>query len=406
VQASRRRTFLASLAGLLVGAGLLYAFWPQPVPVDLVVVTRGALTVTVDEEGETRVADVYVVSAPVAGRMLRIEGEVGDAVTAQETVVATLQEAEPAFLNTRDRRQAEAEVKVAAAAQALAQAQVERAEAELEFARSDLKRAQGLAPGETISERTLDRAKLDVKTGVAALASARAELQVRESELETARAALIEPGVDPTTGARAGCCVELRAPVSGRILRILDESEKVVEAGTPLLEIGDPDDLEVVVDLLSQDAVRVEPGALVLIEDWGGGGVLHGRVQRVEPYGFTKVSALGIEEQRVNVIIDFVDPAAARRALGHGYRVMARIVVWQGDDVVILPVGALFRRGDAWAVFVDEGGRAREREVVIGHRNSLHAEVVDGLQPGEAVVLHPSDRIAEDVRIVARGAPE
>jgi predicted ABC-type transport system involved in lysophospholipase L1 biosynthesis ATPase subunit len=238
------------------------------------------------------------------------------------------------------------------------------------------------------------------------VAIARAELQVRESELETARAALIEPGVDPMTGARAGCCVELRAPVSGRILRILDESEEVVLAGTPLLEIGDPDDLEVVVDLLSQDAVRVAPGALVLIEGWGGGALLNGRVQRVEPYEFTKVSALGIEEQRVNVIIDFVDPAAARRALGHGYRVMARIVVWQADDVVILPVGALFRRGDAWAVYVDEDGRARERAVAIGHRNSLYAEVLEGLEPGDAVVLHPGDRIAADVRIVARGAPD
>jgi HlyD family secretion protein len=404
VQASRRRALFAIAAGLAVAAGLVYAFWPQPLPVDLAVVARGPLRVSVDEEGETRVKDVYVVSAPVAGRLLRIDGEVGDEVVAGQTVVATLQEAEPEFLNLRARRQAEAEVKAAEAALTLAQAEVQSAEAELEFARSDLTRAQALAGRETIAARTLDRAELEVKTRTAALASARAELQVRQSELETARAALIEPGIDPITG--RGGFVELRAPVSGRILRIPDESERVVEAGTPLLEIGDPGHLEVVVDLLSQDAVRVEPDAPVMIEDWGGGNVLRGRVRRVEPYGFTKVSALGIEEQRVNVIVDFVDPAAARRSLGHGYRVMARIIVWQGDDVLTLPVGALFRQGGDWAVYVDEDGRATQRAVTIGHRNSLHAEVLDGLQPGETVVLHPSDRVGDGVRIVARGAPE
>jgi HlyD family secretion protein len=392
------------VVAVVVAAGLIYAFLPQPVPVDLAVLARGPLTVTVDEEGETRVEDVYVVSAPVAGRLLRIEGEVGDLVIAGETVVASLQEAQPAFLNLRARRQAEAEVRAAEAALTLAQAEVERAEAELEFARNDLARSEALARRETISERTLDRSRLDVKTGSAALARARAELRVSESQLETARAALIEPGIDPVTGEREGCCVTLRAPVSGRILRILDESERVVEAGTPLLEIGDPYELEVVVDVLSQDAVRVEPGAEVLIEDWGGGDALRGRVSRVEPYGFTKVSALGIEEQRVNVIVAFADPAAARRALGHGYRVMARIIVWQDDDVLVLPIGALFRRGDTWAVYVDEDGRARERAVAIGRRNSRHAEVLDGLRQGEAVVLYPSDRVGEDVRIVARGA--
>ncbi|MEM7022985.1 MAG: efflux RND transporter periplasmic adaptor subunit [Pseudomonadota bacterium] len=391
---------MGTLAGLLVGMGLLYAFWPRPVAVDLVHAERGPMMVTIDEEGETRVDDVYVVSTPVAGRVLRIEGEVGDTVIADQTVLATLRETEPAFLNMRDRRQAEAEVGAAEAALTLAKAQVQRAEAELEFARSDLERAQGLAPGETISERTLDRARLEVRTGIAAVASAQAELRVRESELETARAALIEPGFDPIAR------VELLAPVSGRILRIMDESERVVAAGTPLLEIGDPSALEVVVDLLSQDAVRVPTGAQVMIEDWGGGARLHGRVQRVEPYGFTKVSALGIEEQRVNVVIDFDDPAAARDALGHGYRVMAKIVVWSADDVVVVPVGALFRSGDAWSVYVDEAGRARLREVSIGHRNNLQAEVVGGLAPGEAIVLHPSDRIAQGVRIQARGVPQ
>ncbi len=397
-----RRLLHAAAAAAAVAAGLAYAFWPRPIPVDLAAVERGRLLVTIDEEGETRVRDVYQITAPVAGRLLRIEMEVGDPVTGGETIVASIQETVPTFLDIRAQRQAEAKVHAAEAALSLARAKIERARAELQFARADLERARRLVREGHVAERTLQRAELEVRTREAALEAAKAELEMRRSDLESARAALIEPEVASFAGPGQACCVQLRAPVSGRILRIFNESERVVQAGTPLLEIGDPNDLEVVVDLLSQDAVKVVEGTRVLIEGWGGGQVLEGRVRRVEPYAFTKVSALGIEEQRVNVIVDFTDPEAAARALGHGYRVIARIVVWQGEDVLKLPLGALFRAGEDWAVFVYQDGRARLRQVTIGHRNDSEAEVLTGLEAGSQVVLHPSDRIADGVRITPR----
>lgn len=377
------------VGGLAAVAALLaFLFAPVPIPVDFADVTRGGMVVTVDDEGETRVKEIYVVSAPVGGLLQRIERHAGDAVIAGETVVASIRPTDPTFLDARSRGQAEAAVRAA--------------EAELEFARSDYERAERLSQGQTISQRELERAVLDVKIREAALATAQAALRVQSFELETARARLISPGqaLSRTDGA---CCVELRAPVSGRVLRVLHESESVVAAGTPLVEIGDPSDLEIVVDLLSAESVKIVQGAAVRIEEWGGGIMLNGEVRRVEPSATTKVSALGIEEQRVNVIIDFTDPPAARAALGHGFRVQAHIVVSRADDVVKVQLGALFRQGSDWAVFVAaDDGRARIRKVTVGQRNSAEGEIVDGLREGERIVLHPSDRIADGVRIAER----
>lgn len=400
--ALRRGLFTTVLGAALAGA-LIYAFWPRPVPVDLGEVTRGTLRVTVNDEGRTRVKEIYVVSAPLAGRMLRIKSHVGDAVVAEETVLAVIQRSEPTFLDLRSRRQAEATVKAAEAAKALADADLVRAEAELEFAVAELQRAQKLAARQTISQRALERAQLDVKTSRAAVATAKALVRVKDFELETARAVLITP-IEEETASRGeqSCCVEVRAPVSGRVLKIIHESESVVAAAEPLIEIGDPRQLEIEVDLLSTDAVTVTEGAEAVIDEWGGDVPLRGRVRRVEPYGFTKISALGIEEQRVNVIIDLIDPPSLWRALGHGYRVEARIVVWQGDDVLKLPVSALFRDGDAWAVFVVSEDRARLRRVTIGRRNAVEAQVQEGIVEGERVVLYPSDRVDDGVRIISR----
>lgn len=399
---SRRGLFWGALLAALA-AGLVYAFWPQPVPVDLGEVTRGPLAVTVDEEGETQVKDVYLVSAPVGGRLLRIEREAGDWVEAGETLLAAIEPADPAFLDVRSQSEKEAAVHAAEAARDLAEAEVERARAELNFAKSDLERAKRLFKRGNISERTLESADLEVKTRAAALTAAEAALQVRVFELETARAALISPTGPHGKEALSGpsCCVEVRAPVSGTVLRVIQESESVIASGAPLLEIGDPRALEIVVDLLSADAVKVEEGAEVWIEGWGGE-LLMGRVRRVEPYGFTKVSALGIEEQRVNVLIDFADPPAAWQRLGHGYRVEVRVVIWSAADVLRVPVAALFREGDQWQAFVLSDGVAQKRPVVLGHRNSLEAEVRDGLAAGDFVVLHPSDRVGDGTRIVAR----
>ncbi len=404
--ALRRAVIWGVLALLLVG-GLIHAFMPQPVPVDLGTVSRGALRVTVDDEGRTKVKDIYVVSAPLAGRALRIEIEAGDAVVAGETVVATIYPNDPEFLDVRSQSKAEADVKAAEAARVLANAELGRVGAELAFALDDFERARALADRKHISERALDAAVLEVKTREAAVASAEAALRVREFELERARAVLIEPGAAGATGGatgEGGCCIDVRAPINGRVLRVLHESEGVVQAGAPLLELGDPRMLEIVTELLSSDAVKVTPGAPVLIEAWGGGVVLSGRVRRVEPFGFTKVSALGIEEQRVNVIIDLTDPPAMWRSLGHGYRVETRIVVWQAEDVLKAPVSALFRDGEDWMVFVAADGAAVTRRVVIGHANSHAAEVLSGLEEGERVVLHPSDRVEQGVMLVDRDA--
>jgi HlyD family secretion protein len=402
----RRLAFWGGIAAVLAAA-LAYAFRPQAVPVDLALVTRGPLMVTIDEEGETRVRDVFVLSAPVAGRAHRIEVEAGDTVVAGETTVAQIEPVDPALLDVRSEREARAELSAAAAARQLAAADLQRAQAELDFARSELARQKQLGQHGVASERDLDQAEKSFRTALAALETARASMQERSFQYDRARARLTP--ARPRGETQQGCdCIPVHAPVSGVVLRVLHESEGVVSAGTPLLEIGDPKDLEIVVNLLSADAVRVDPGDEVLIEQWGGGELLHGRVRRVEPYGFTKVSALGIEEQRVNALVDLTDPPARWQRLGHGYRVEARIVLWRGEDVVKLPLSALFRAGapdrpDAgWAVFALERGRARLRPVTRGRHNDLEVEISAGLERGERVVLHPSDRVVDGVRITAR----
>ena len=399
------RTIVGIVIGLVILAAIGLAFMPGAVPADMAEVRRGALAVTVNEEGQTRVKDVYTVSAPVGGRVLRIGSDVGDPVTERVTIVATIQPTDPSFLDARSLSQAEANETAAQAAQTLAVADVKRADAELEFAQSEFRRAQRLAAKGTVSQATLDRARLDLRTRAAAVDEAKAALQMRNFELENARANLIQPGeVDSEdVGGGVGCCVPVRSPVTGRVLRIIQESEAIVLPGTPLIEVGDDNDLEIVVDLLSEDAVRVTEGDRVAIEDWGGPVILNGIVRRVEPFGFTKVSALGIEEQRVNVIIDFEDPAEDWSALGHGFRLDTRIFVWEAEDILKLPVSALFREGESWAVFRNVEGAAVLTQIDIGRRNALEAEVVSGLAEGDLVVVHPSDRVVDGVSLEARG---
>ena len=399
--AHARRSALGFLVALGVAGFLVYAFWPRPVPVDVAEVARGTLRVTIEAEGRTRVREIYVVSSPVTGSVQRLEPQVGDAVIAGETVLATVEPVDPTILDVRTRRQAEAAVKAAEAARALARAELVGAGAQHDFALAELERTRSLAERGTASQSALDRATMEATSRQATLETARAALRVKDFELENARAQLIEPAQESTANGTA-CCVEVRSPVDGRVLRVLHESEGVVAAGEPLIEVGDPEDLEIVVDLLSADAVRVTEGAHVLIDDWGGGRILTGRLRRVEPYGFTKVSALGVEEQRVNVIIDFVDPPETRASLAHGFRVMVRIVEWESDGILIAPMGGVFREGDDWAAFVIEDGRAHLRRLEIGRVNGREAEVLGGLEAGERVILHPSDQVLDGVRVELR----
>jgi len=401
MRAWQKRVLLWTPVAVALAIGLVLALAPRPVAVDLLTLAPGPMAETLDEEGETRLHDVFGVSAPVTGRLRRVEVHAGDAVVADRTVLARIEPIDPAFLDLRSAAQAQAAIRAAESALTLAEAEVEQARAEYEFAAAEHRRARELVTRGTISVRESDAAERAYRGSAAALATAQAGQQVRTFELERARAQLMSP-VQKQSRAADCDCLRLVAPVSGQVLRIVDESERVVNAGELLLEIGNPADLEIAVDFLSTDAVRVQPGQRVLIERWGGAMPLEGRVRRVEPYGFTKVSALGIEEQRVNVIVDFTSPYEQWQRLGHGYQIEAQVVLWEADNVLAIPLTALFRDGEAWAVFVDEKGRAAVRHVEPGHRNGIRAEVRSGLTAGERIVLHPSDRVAQGVRIAPR----
>lgn len=401
MQVKGRRLLLWGCLGAILAAALAYAFWPRPIPVDFVTAAPGPLVVTVAEEGETRVRDVFVLSAPVTGHMRRIELDVGDLLRAEVTEVARIEPIDPTFLDVRSVAQAQAAIETAEAARSLALAEVDVAEAELDFADAEVKRARRLITTDTIPQRALDDAERIFRTKKASLDTARAGLRMRESELTQARAQL----VSPATAQRAfeTCdCVVLSAPVSGQVLKIHQESAGVVQSGQALIDIGNPRKLEIVVDLLSEDAVKVEANQRVVIEDWGGTEDLNGRVRRIEPTGFTKVSALGIEEQRVNVIIDFTDPPEQWLRLGHGYRVELQVVLWEAPSVLKVPLTALFRNGGDWTVFVEREGRASLQKVVLGQRTDLEAQILEGLNEGDRVVLYPSDRVIEGVRLTER----
>ncbi len=387
---------------LMVAAGLAWALWPRAILVDTAPVGLQDIDVLIEEEGEARIREIFTVSAPVPGHMSRQDLHAGDEVIAGSTIVARISPADPALLDLRSRRIAEATRDAAEAAVGLARAELARSRAQGDYARSELRRVEALVNRDAMPPRALDQARLDAAAAQAAVESARANLMVRERELESARAALIEGSGQTGDG---GCCVEIVAPASGRILRVLTESEQVVTAGTPLLEIGDPSDLEIVVELLSSDAVRVQAGAPATLDGWGGP-PLAARVTRVDPSAVTRVSALGIEEQRVTAVLAPEDDPALRQRLGDGYRVIAHIVVWQGKRLTAVPVGALFRSGDAWAVFRVEAGRAKLTPIDLGERNQDWAEVRSGLEPGALVILHPSDRIADGVRVTAAEVPE
>ncbi len=401
--ARRRRVGFWGGLTLLLVVLLAFALWPRRVMVDTAVVDEGPLRVTLEHEGRTRVRDRYVVSAPVAGRVQRIELEPGDPVAAGKTVVATFLPAVPPLLDVRASAEGAARVQAAEAALARARAERERARTEAGFAAVERDRARRLEEAGVISAQALEAAETEAAARARALAAGEAAVNGAAHELEVARAALITPAA-PASGSRTGQALALRAPADGVVLRRLRESEAVVPQGEPLLEIADTSSLEVIADFLSADAVRIEPGQKVSIEQWGGPAPLNGRVRRIEPSGFLKVSALGVEEQRVWVVIDFDDPRSAWQALGDGYRVEARVVVWERARVVRAPSGSLFRDGDGWAVFTVEDGRAARRDVQVGQRGGTTAEILAGLRSGEVVIVHPPDAVGDGARVAARAA--
>ena len=392
---SMRRILIWSAVALLLLAGLGWSFWPRTLQVESALATRGPLAVEVSDEGRTRVKESYQVSAPVAGRLLRVEKHAGDQVTA-DTIVADLLPTAPGFLDVRSRTQGEAALKSAIAARDLAQTFIERANSELAFAKADLARSRSLAAAKAISQVTLETSELNYKNAVSQLATAKAYLEAKQFDLQSARAQLLDPR---DAAARQKNDLFLKAPASGRVLRVLHENEAVVAAGTPIMEIGDPHDLEIVVEMISEDAVKIHPGDTATISNWGGPGTLAARVRRVEPSGFTKVSALGVEEQRVNVLLDFAEPPAKWQMVADGYRVTAHIVIWQSPSVLRVPASAMFRHGTGWAVFRITGGRARLTPIETGHGNDSFTEVLKGLAPGDRVILHPSDRVKDGVKV-------
>ncbi|MDP2320514.1 MAG: HlyD family efflux transporter periplasmic adaptor subunit [Acidobacteriota bacterium] len=383
---------------LVVGAVVAIALWPAPVPVDVMPSTRGPLAVTVDDEGETRVRHRYVVSAPLTGRVLRSELEAGDPVVRGTTVVARVRAEAPALMDARSRAEADAAVAVARAALGRAEADLRRATAAVGLARADLRRQRDLAAAQLTTQQAVDAAETNASGAEEAVRAAEFAVAGARSQFDQATARLMAPTLEAS-----GRILTLTAPADGVVLKRLRQSESVVAAGEPLLEIGNPAaDLEIVSDLLSTDAVRVKPGAKVRVEQWGGDRVLAATVRRVEPSGFTKISALGVEEQRVNVVMDFEDPAEAWNALGDGYRVEVRIVIWEAADVVKVPTSALVRQGDAWAVFVVDGNRIRRVTVAVGQRNAEEAEIQSGLEAGAQVIVHPSDRVVAGALVEVR----
>ncbi len=395
-----RRRLIWGGVGLFLLVLLGVALRPKPLAADFQDVVRGALRVTLVEEGETRVRDRFIVSAPVAGRVLRIELDPGQSVVAGETVLAMFEPGEPSLLDVRSRSEAEARVRAGRAALGGAEAERERARAELDLAQSELRRNRGLAEQGIVSEEQLDAKDSAVRTRTEALQAAEFAVRNAEHELEVARAGLLQP--TDVTGRRGADAIAIRSPVDGVVLRVLRESEAILPAGEPLMEVADPLDLEIVADYLSTDAVKIRTGQPVLIEGWGGEQPIRGRVERVEPSGFTKISALGVEEQRVNVIIDVEDPVDAWSALGDAFRVEVGVIIWEREDVRKVPTSSLFRDENEWAVFAVRDGRAVLQRVEIGRRNGREAEVLSGLDDGEQVIVHPSDAVGDGVSVTSR----
>jgi HlyD family secretion protein len=382
----RTRRWLPYFGAVLLVALIVAGLWPKPLPVETATAAVGTLRATVNEEGKTRIKQRYVIAAPVTGQLRRILFKAGAEVKAGETVLAVLDPSAPTLLDARTRTTAQARRDTALA-------NLEKAQATHNFTASELKRFEKLFANNTVSVQELELAQM--REAAAAKEQAAAESALRQAEAE-----LAEFGLNRDPDTNSVCAPqEIKAPASGRVLRVFEENARPVTAGTPLLEIGDPADLEVVVEVLSRDGAAIPPGAKVEFEQWGGGTPLLGRVRLVEPSAFTKVSALGVEEQRVNVIADLLTLPEERRNVGDHFRVEAKIIVWEATNALKVPAGTLFRQGDQWATFVISNGCARLRQIQAGQSSGTETQVLGGLQAGEQVILYPGSRVRHGQRV-------
>jgi HlyD family secretion protein len=395
-----RRGLLVAVAAAITVA-VVAAFRTQPVLVDTVTVSRGSLQVTVDEDGRTRIRERYIVSAPLNGRLQRITLDPGDKVSKDDSLVAVIEPLDPSLLDERSLAESRARVNAAQSAVKRAESLVERANLTLNRAETEMGRISQLAAETAVSADQLEMAELVFRTAGRDYQAAVFSREIAEFERDLAEAALVR-STGQNGDASSAEYLTIRSPISGEVLRVFEENSRVVAPGTPLLEIGDASDLELEIDVLSVDAVRIRPGQQVLIDHWGGDQVLNGEVRLIEPSAFTKISALGVEEQRVNVIVDLTDTPEQRTGLGDAFRVEAHIVTWSGDAVFKIPSSALFRTGEDWSVFVARNGKAELVRVTPGHRNSLEVEIVDGLNPDDEIILYPGDRIQDDTLIERR----
>jgi HlyD family secretion protein len=386
------------IVAIAVEAAIGWSLRPQPSEVELGTVARGALTVHVVEEGKTRIRNRYVVAAPVAGQLKRVPLKPGDPVKAGETVLTTIVPAISPLLDPRARTQAEARVKGAEAAQMQAEQSLDAAKTAEKFAQAHWERTRNIKSG-SVSETDRDNAERDAEMRQREVRATEFALKVADFELEQAKAALLQI---ESPGTEKGAVIPVFSPVSGQVLNVMQESATVVNAGTQILEVGDPSDIEIEAEILSRDAVAIKPDAKVLVEQWGGGEPLQGRVRRIEPAAFTKVSALGVEEQRVIVLSDLVNPPPEAQRLGDRYRVEVRVAVWHADDVLLVPSGALFREGSAWMTFVYEAGKAKKQTLEAGHSDGRMTEVLGGLDAGTKVLLHPPDTVKDGVEVTPR----
>ena len=383
---------------------LIFAFLPERIKVDMVRVEKGDILITIEGEGKTQIHDIYTVSAPMDGRITRIESEPGDIVVAGQTIIANMYPANPKFLDKRTETQAKADVEGAKAALSLASARVKQAKAFLEFDISDFKRTSELFKKHSVSQASLERAQLKIKTLKAELETAESNREVMVSRLNAAQATLLQPIKDSVNHIldEDNCQICIHSPVDGRVLRILHKSESIVAVGTALVEIGDPADLEVNIEMLSTNVVRIHVGDDALIKRWGGDEDIRATVRIIEPSGFTKISALGIEEQRVNVILNFTDPWEKWQSLGNAFRVEAAIIVDHADNVINIPLSALFRHNEIWSVFKVIDGVVTRQSVEVGRRNDRQAEIIHGLAVGDFVITHPGNNIEQGTAVEQR----